>query len=92
MGLDRFTGELWGGLALVIVDATRAAYGTEHVVQTVRHHGGELLAIARDAIAGRSREDAIRGYDPRARMLADAHAYMAHQEQRIAELERRLAQ
>jgi len=92
MGKDRFTGELWGGLALIVVSAKRPAYGSDPPVQTVRHHGGEVLAIARDVLAGRPPDSAPRGYDPRARMLADAHSYIAQQEQRIAELTSRLEQ
>jgi len=53
MGRDRFTGELWGGLGLIVVNAARSAYGSEPVVQTIRHHGGEVLAIARDVLAQR---------------------------------------
>ena len=87
MGQDRFTGELWGGLALIIVDASRGGYGSEPALQTVRHHGGEMLAIARDVIAKRPPDSDVRGYDPRARMLADARAHVIEQEQRIAELE-----
>ncbi len=52
LGRDRFPGELWYGLGLIVVDAARPAYGSGPAVQTDRHHGGELLAIARDVLAG----------------------------------------
>lgn len=85
LGRDRFPGELWYGLGLVIVDHRRSAYGGPPPVQTDRHHGGELLAIARDALAGRPIVDHGGRLDPRGRRLADAYAY-------IDDLERRLAQ
>jgi hypothetical protein len=53
LGRDRFPGELWYGLGLIVVDAARPAYGSGPAVQTDRHHGGELLAIARDVLDGR---------------------------------------
>ncbi len=56
LGQERFPGELWYGLGLVVVDHTRQAYGTRSAVQADRHHGGELLALARDVLAGRPAE------------------------------------
>jgi len=52
LGRERFPGELWYGLGLVVVAADRQAYGTPSAVQAERHHGGRLLAIARDVLAG----------------------------------------
>jgi hypothetical protein len=51
LGRERFGGELWYGLGLVIVDASRPRSGGDPV-QRDRHHGGELLALARDVLAG----------------------------------------
>ncbi|MDX8151645.1 class I SAM-dependent methyltransferase [Patulibacter brassicae] len=50
LGRERFGGELWYGLGLIVVDADRPRAGDP--VQRDRHHGGELLAVARDALAG----------------------------------------
>lgn len=83
LGRDRFPGELWYGLGLVVVAADRPAYGSGPAVQTDRYHGGELLAIARDVLGGREPGIGPRGYDGRDRRLADAY-------RRIDELERRL--
>ncbi len=85
MGLDAFTGELWGGLGLVVVASDRPAYGSGSAVQTVRHHGGQLLAIARDVLGGRPLEDGLRGHDPRARQLSDAYRHIDDLERRVAE-------
>lgn len=53
LGQDRFPGELWYGLGLILVDAAQATdHGARTPVQSDRRHGGELLAIARDALAG----------------------------------------
>lgn len=57
LGRDRFPGELWYGLGLIIVASGRPAYGSRPAVQTDRHHGGELLALARDVIGGRPAAD-----------------------------------
>jgi hypothetical protein len=87
MGRDLFTGELWGGLGLVVVAAGQPAYGSGAAVQTVRHHGGEVLAIARDVLAGRPPEESPGGHDPRARQLSDAYRQIDTLQQRAAELE-----
>lgn len=89
LGRDRFPGELWYGLGLIVVAADRPAYGSSPAVQTDRHHGGELLAIARDALAGRSPDDGHGRFDARTRRLADAYAHIDRLERRIAELEAR---
>jgi len=85
LGRDRFAGELWYGLGLIVVAADRAAYGAGPAVQTDRHHGGELLAMARDVLGGRYRrvEDAPvappagAGDDQGAR-IAELEAQVAH--------------
>jgi len=87
LGRDRFHGELWGGLGLVIVDSARPAYGSGPSAQTDRHHGGELLAIARDVLLQRPAEGLTPGYDPRARRLADAYLRIDALGRRIIELE-----
>jgi hypothetical protein len=91
MGRDRFTGELWGGLGLIVVAADRPAYGSGPAVQTIRHHGGELLAIARDVVGGRAPDAGPAGHDPRARQLSDAYRQIDALEARVAELQARTA-
>lgn len=49
---ERFAGELWDGLGIVVVAADRSAYGTGSAIQSERHHHGRLLAIARDVLGG----------------------------------------
>ena len=95
--VDRFAGELWGGLGLILVAADRPAYGSGPANQTDRHHGGELLAIARDVLGGRPADGGPAGlYDPRARLLSDAYMHIDALERRVAEgdaaLERRVAE
>ncbi len=96
LGQDRFPGELWGGLGLVVVAADRPAYGSGPAVQTARHHGGELLAIARDVLGGRPPDGGSGFHDARARHLSDAYNHIDDLERRIAAsdgvLERRIAQ
>lgn len=89
LGRDRFSGELWGGLGLIVVAADRPAYGSGAAVQTDRHHAGELLAIARDVVAGRPPpEPALpAGYDARARRLSDAYLQIEALQRRVAELD-----
>lgn len=60
LGRDLFPGELWGGLGLIVVAADRLAYGADAAVLTDHHHGGELLATARDVIGGRAVDDPLR--------------------------------
>lgn len=85
MGRDLFPGELWGGLGLIVVAADKPAYGSGPAVQTIRHHGGQLLAIARDALSGRPPDAGPSGHDQRARQLSDAYRHIDHLEQRVAE-------
>ncbi|MCW3039965.1 MAG: hypothetical protein JWM31_1870 [Solirubrobacterales bacterium] len=85
LGRDRFPGELWYGLGLIVVASERPAYGTTPAVQTDRHHGGELLAIARDVLGGRAPDGGDGRFDARTRRLSDAY-------KRIDELERALAE
>lgn len=87
LGRDRFPGELWYGLGLIVVAADRPAYGTGPAVQTDRHHGGELLAIARDVLAGRPPDDGNGRFDARTRRLSDAYARIDVLERRVAKLE-----
>ncbi|WP_320671121.1 class I SAM-dependent methyltransferase [Patulibacter defluvii] len=51
LGRERFPGELWYGLGVIVVDARRGAYGQPDPVQRDRYHGGELLALARDVLS-----------------------------------------
>lgn len=76
LGRDRFPGELWYGLGLIVVDAASQAYGTRPPVQADRHHGGELLAIARDVLGGRQPDGGPSFFDVRARQLSDAYAHI----------------
>ncbi|WP_354699207.1 hypothetical protein DSM112329_04916 [Paraconexibacter sp. AEG42_29] len=85
LGQDRFPGELWYGLGLIVVDAAQPAYGSGAAVQTDRHHGGALLSVARDVLGGRPPEGPS-GHDPRARQLSDAYAHIDALEARLAEL------
>lgn len=85
LGRDRFPGELWGGLGVIVVAADRPAYGSGPAIQTDRHHGGELLAIARDVLGGVPAGDVPRGHDPRARRLSDAYRHIDHLEHVVAE-------
>lgn len=89
LGRDRFGGELWYGLGLVIVDADDPRTAPPGPVQTERHHGGALLAIARDAIAqtagGRPTPDDAR------RRLTDLDARIVAAERRAHEAEQRVA-
>ena len=91
LGRDRFPGELWYGLGLIVVAADRPAYGSEPAVQSDRHHGGELLAIARDVLGGRPPATGA-GFDARARALSDAYAHIDALEQRDAEHARRVGE
>lgn len=84
LGQDRFGGELWYGLGLIVVASERPRYGSGPAVQTDRRHHGELLAIARDALGGRPPASAD-GHDPRARQLSDAYAHIDALEQQAAE-------
>lgn len=52
LGAGRFPGELWYGLGIIVVDAARPAYGSGSAIQRERHHGGQLLALARDVLGG----------------------------------------
>lgn len=73
LGQDRFPGELWYGLGLVVVDAGAPSYGEGPPVQTDRRHGGQLLAIARDVLGGRPPAPGDDGaFDVRSRQLSDA--------------------
>jgi len=60
--------ELWGGLGLVIVDATRKAYFGVPARQTRYYELGSLLSALRDSIVEREREeDSEVGYALRSR-------------------------
>ncbi len=86
LGRDRFPGELWCGLGLIVVGADRSAYGTEPAEKGWHHHGGDLLSTARDVLGGRPPDDGPRGHDPRARQLSDAYRHIDVLEARVAEL------
>ena len=85
LGRDCFSGELWSGLGLILVAVGRPAYGSGPAVQTDRHHGGELLVIARDVLGGRPPSAGPIGHDARARQLSDAYRHIDVLEQRVAE-------
>jgi hypothetical protein len=85
LGRDRFPGELWYGLGLVVVAADRPAYGSGPALQTDRQPAAQLLAIARDVLGGRPVDD-VQGHDPRARQLSDAYSHIDALERRIGEL------
>lgn len=60
--------ELWGGLGLAVVDASRQAYFAGSAMQTRYYELGLLLPELRDAIAERERETASEGGNvPRSR-------------------------
>lgn len=52
LGRDRFSGELWYGLGLIVVRADQPRYGGRLAHQTDRHPAAALLALARDQMAG----------------------------------------
>lgn len=78
LGAERFPGELWYGLGLIVVDAARPAYFQPGPVQSERHHGGRVLALARDAIAAGG---------PPTPALEAANARIAALERQVAERE-----
>lgn len=99
MGRDRFAGELWGGLGLIIVDAAAPAYGRGPVVSTLRHHGGDLLVIARKALLAGDRAPDVAGGAPSTGGWVASHetqrrallAEIAERDDRIAGLESQVA-
>lgn len=98
LGRDGFPGELWGGLGLIVVDAAAPAYGRAPVVSTKHHHGGELLAIARDALLSGTTPPEPSGAPVTSRWIADLRARteaaqreVADRDARIAELEAHVA-
>lgn len=57
LGLGRFPGELWYGLGVILVRSDRPRYGGPPALQTDRHPGAALLAMARDQLASAGTAD-----------------------------------
>lgn len=90
LGRDQFPGELWGGLGLIVVSASRPAYFAPSPVQTLRRHHGELLAVARDVTVGRP-ADGTGPPEHELQRIARLHDDLGRHDRRIQELEQRLA-
>jgi len=56
---ERLRHEIWGGLALVLVDATRRAYRGGSVVGERYYPAAELLAAAREIVVARERGENV---------------------------------
>jgi hypothetical protein len=81
---ERLRHEVWGGLALVVVDATRRRYHGGSVIQDRYYSAAELFATAREMVVARER-----GEDVSVRL---AQAEIGDERERvIAELEAELA-
>lgn len=90
LGQDQFPGELWGGLGLIVVSASRPSYFSPSPVQTLRRHHGELLAVARDVVVGRPAE-ASGPREHELQRIARLHDELGRHDRRIQELEQRVA-